>query len=82
MIACGIDCFRIQFPKGMDANEYALKVQLTAKSLGALIRKAAWMGRAGNTDDAPCALQAKASRPSSGRPCLSSGARERSSFSR
>ena len=22
----GIECFRIQFPKGMDANEYALKV--------------------------------------------------------
>ncbi|UUZ54225.1 toprim domain-containing protein [Massilia sp. H-1] len=28
LTACGIDCFRIQFPKGMDANEYALKVQL------------------------------------------------------
>ena len=44
LIACGIDCYRIQFPKGMDANEYALKVQPAAKSLGALIRKAVWMG--------------------------------------
>ncbi len=40
----GIACFRIQFPKGMDANEYALKVQPAAKSLGVLIRKAVWLG--------------------------------------
>ncbi|MDM5182244.1 toprim domain-containing protein, partial [Massilia sp. DJPM01] len=44
LLAVGIDCYRIQFPKGMDANEYALKVQPAAKSLGALIRKAVWMG--------------------------------------
>ena len=44
LIAVGIDCYRIQFPKGMDANEYALKVQPAAKSLGTLIRKAVWMG--------------------------------------
>jgi DNA primase catalytic core len=41
----GIECFRIQFPKGMDANEYALKVQPAAKSLGMLIRKAVWLGK-------------------------------------
>lgn len=40
----GIECFRIQFPKGMDANEYALKVTPAAKSLGLLIRQAAWLG--------------------------------------
>lgn len=40
----GLNCFRILFPKGMDANEYALKVQPTAKSLGLVIRKAEWMG--------------------------------------
>jgi DNA primase len=45
LIANGIDCYRIQFPKGMDANEYALKVQPASKSLGALIRKAQWMGK-------------------------------------
>ena len=44
LLGAGIDCYRIQFPKGMDANEYALKVQPAAKSLGALIRKALWMG--------------------------------------
>ena len=40
----GIACYRIQFPKGMDANAYALKVQPAAKSLGLLIRTAEWMG--------------------------------------
>jgi len=43
----GIECFRIQFPKGMDANEYALKVPPAAKSLGLLIRKAVWLGKGG-----------------------------------
>jgi DNA primase len=41
----GIDCFRVVFPKGMDANEYAVKVRPAAKSLGLLIRKAEWMGK-------------------------------------
>lgn len=41
----GIECFRIQFPKGMDANDYALKVQPASKSLGLLIRKAVWLGK-------------------------------------
>ncbi len=40
----GIDAFRILFPKGMDANEYALQVTPAAKSLGLVIRKAEWMG--------------------------------------
>lgn len=41
----GIECYRIQFPKGMDANQYAIKVQPAAKSLGVLIRKAVWLGK-------------------------------------
>ena len=45
LMAAGIECFRIQFPKGMDANEYGLKVQPAAKSLGLLIRKAVWLGK-------------------------------------
>jgi len=40
----GIACFRIEFPHGMDANEYALKVTPAAKSLGVLIRKSGWLG--------------------------------------
>jgi DNA primase len=41
----GIECFRVQFPKGMDANAYALKVAPAAKSLGVLLRHAEWMGK-------------------------------------
>ena len=45
LMAEGIECYRIEFPKGMDANEYAQKVQPAAKSLGILIRKALWLGQ-------------------------------------
>lgn len=45
LMAAGIECFRIQFPKGMDANEYALKVTPATKSLGVVIRKAVWLGK-------------------------------------
>lgn len=44
LMAEGIECWRIVFPKGMDANEYALKMQPADKALGLLIRKALWMG--------------------------------------
>jgi DNA primase catalytic core len=45
LMAAGIECFRILFPKGMDANTYARKVQPVTKSLGLVIRKAVWMGK-------------------------------------
>ena len=45
LIAEGIDCYRIQFPKGMDANEYALSVTPATKSLSVAIRKAMWLGK-------------------------------------
>jgi hypothetical protein len=41
----GLDCYRVLFPKGMDANEYALKVTPAVKSLGVVIRSARWMGK-------------------------------------
>lgn len=45
LMAAGIECFRIQFPKGMDANAYACKLTPASKSLGLVIRKALWLGR-------------------------------------
>jgi len=45
LIEMGIECFRMQFPKGMDANEYARKVTPAAKSLGVLLNKAEWLGK-------------------------------------
>lgn len=44
LAAAGLTCFRILFPKGMDANEYALQVTPAVKSLGLAIRKAQWLG--------------------------------------
>ena len=41
----GIECFRVRFPAGHDANEYALKVTPAAKSLGVLINAAEWLGK-------------------------------------
>jgi DNA primase catalytic core len=45
LMEMGIECFRVLFPKGMDANEYARKVQPAAKSLGVLLNKAEWLGK-------------------------------------
>jgi len=45
LISEGLDCYRILFPKGMDANEYALKVGPASKSLGVAIRSAQWLGK-------------------------------------
>jgi len=44
LLAEGIDCYRVHFPKGMDANEYALQVTPANKSLGTAIRGAVWLG--------------------------------------
>jgi DNA primase len=44
LILEGISCSRIQFPHGMDANEYACKVTPAEKSLGVVIRAAEWIG--------------------------------------
>jgi DNA primase len=45
LLAEGMDCYRVQFPRGMDANEYALKVTPAEKSLGLVLRQAVWMGK-------------------------------------
>lgn len=39
----GIEAFRLLFPKGMDANQYACQMQPAQKALALLIRKAEWM---------------------------------------
>jgi DNA primase len=41
----GLDCFRLLFPKGMDANAYACTVKPAEKSLGVVIRSAQWLGQ-------------------------------------
>jgi DNA primase len=39
-----IECYRIQFPKGMDANRYALRARPANKSLGLVIQEALRLG--------------------------------------
>jgi DNA primase len=41
----GLDCYRIQLPKGLDANAYAVRVTPATKSLGVVIRAAQWLGK-------------------------------------
>ena len=53
LMAEGVECYRIQFPKGMDANEYARKVTPAAKSLGLLIGKAVWLGQGTPPSETP-----------------------------
>jgi DNA primase catalytic core len=45
LMAMGIECHRVLFPHGMDANEYALKVTPAAKSLRLLLNQAQWLGK-------------------------------------
>ena len=45
LLESGIECFRVLFPKGMDANEYARKVQPAQKSLGLLLQQSEWLGK-------------------------------------
>lgn len=43
----GIECYRIQFPHGMDANAYACKEASANQSLAALVRGAQWLKNGG-----------------------------------
>jgi DNA primase catalytic core len=53
----GIECFRIRFPAGHDANEYALKVSPAAKSLGVLLNSAEWLGTGLKDQAAPSKIE-------------------------
>jgi DNA primase catalytic core len=70
--AMGIDTYRVLFPKGMDANEYALKVQPAGKSLDVALRHAEWMGRGRR----PAASMPAASMPAAELAAVSEAAQE------
>jgi len=59
LIGEGFECFRILFPKDMDANEFAQKVTPPEKSLDVVIRNAVWMGKGKSRADPPQELAAK-----------------------
>lgn len=51
--AAGIEVFRIRFPLGMDANEYARKVTPADKSLALLLNSSTWLGRGSQSKPGP-----------------------------
>jgi DNA primase catalytic core len=61
LTAMGIDRYRVHFPRGMDANAYALANGPAQDSLGTLLRGATWLGRGAPivaAPEAPSALAA------------------------
>jgi DNA primase len=59
----GIACFRVCFPRGMDANEYALKVEPAKKSLGLVLRNAIYLGEGPEPSRSPDQAPAKPEPP-------------------
>jgi DNA primase catalytic core len=45
LMAQGIECFRIKFPMGMDANAYACEIKSVEKAFARLIKNAEWIGK-------------------------------------
>jgi DNA primase len=45
LVDAGMECYRVQFPRGMDANEYACKMAPASKGLSLVLRSAVWMGK-------------------------------------
>ena len=62
LMAIGIECFRVQFPKGQDANEYAWMTQPAAKALGMLLNE---RGVAGQRQAASYGAEAEPATPAS-----------------
>ncbi len=44
LLAEGVECFRVELPKGADVNDVARDATVPAEALGRFIRKASWMG--------------------------------------
>jgi DNA primase catalytic core len=57
LMARGVECRRVLFPHGHDANSYAVLVTPSDKSLAVLLNAATWLGkgRAAPSSDAPLA---------------------------
>jgi hypothetical protein len=63
LMAVGIEALSVQFPRGMDANEYAKRMQPAAHALGMVLRQARWLGRG-----APAAEEDKPAEPAPAAP--------------
>ena len=45
LMAAGVECFRVLFPKRMDANDVVRKMKPAEKALGLFLRSAEWIGK-------------------------------------
>jgi DNA primase catalytic core len=76
LMGMGIECLRVQFPKGVDANDYARTTKPADKALGMLLSRAVWLGKGqrptvavseaptpSSQDEAPTAEQQTAKNP-------------------
>jgi DNA primase catalytic core len=45
LLSLGLECFRVQFPRGQDANEFAQKNQPAVKFLTMYLNRAEWLGK-------------------------------------
>jgi DNA primase catalytic core len=45
LMEMGIECLWVQFPKGVDANDYARTTKPAGKALGMLLGRAVWLGK-------------------------------------
>jgi DNA primase len=58
LIGWGIECFRVEFPHGADANTVAMEAGSPAETLGRFLRQAAWIGAgAPAADSGPAAKE-------------------------
>jgi DNA primase len=71
LLAEGIETLRVQFPRGMDANEFICKVKPAEQSLKLCLQTAAWMGRVKKVELTP-EIKPEATSPSLAAACLPS----------
>jgi len=45
LLGAGVDCYRVRFPKGMDANDYARRIHPPERALALALASAEWMGK-------------------------------------
>jgi CHC2 zinc finger/Toprim-like/DNA primase catalytic core, N-terminal domain len=68
LMAAGVECFRVLFPKGMDANEVTMKMQPADKTLALFVRSAEWIGGGKKSPSGGSRTEAHESRARQGSP--------------
>jgi hypothetical protein len=59
LVDARVTCHRVQFPRGMDANEYARKMQPAGKALDLVLRSAVFMDKGKGRDDGDLIVTAR-----------------------